>query len=82
VQTGVLAPAYELVLGWDGSQTISVPKSGTDPECTGMATLPIAGLAWAMTAGFQTSPSTTLDSTATSTSTGYDLTTRWTLTPG
>jgi hypothetical protein len=82
VQTDVPSPAYELTLGWDGTQTISVPRFGSDPECTGTATFPINGLAWAMTAGFQTSPSTTLDSTATSTSTGYDLTTRWTLAPG
>jgi hypothetical protein len=82
VQTGVPTPAYELTLGWDGTQTISVPKSGSDPGCTGTATFPINGLAWATTAGFQTAPSTTLDSTATSTSTGYDLTTRWTLIPG
>ena len=31
VQTEVPSPAYELTLGWGGTQTISVPKSGSDP---------------------------------------------------
>jgi hypothetical protein len=82
VQTEVASPAYDLVLAWDGLQTISAARSGTDPECTGTVTLPILGLAWAMTTAVQTSPTTTLSSSASSTYTGYALTTHWALAPG
>jgi hypothetical protein len=82
VQTGVPSPAYQLVIGWDGMQTISASRSGTDPECTGVAMFPVNGLAWARTVTFQTSPTTTLDSNETDSSTGYLLATRWSLAPG
>ncbi len=80
VQTNVSEPAYQINLAFDPSQSVTVHNSGSEPECTGSFSLPLAGY-YATSQSILTSSSLALSGNGEWPPGGYTTSTMWSLSP-